>query len=124
MRDPNDLGPRSVLTRRAFGLGAAALLTAGAFIRPARAQETTTVETWIGPVTIPVEPQRVIAVDSRLALEPVVAGAAMPIVRPCARRRQSARGMGRRGAERMTQRCPRHSAGWWSRGPRCTESGL
>ncbi|MCW5713081.1 MAG: ABC transporter substrate-binding protein [Bauldia sp.] len=74
MRNPNDLGPRSVLTRRAFGFGAAALLTAGAFVRPARAQEATrTVDTWIGPVTLPVEPQRVVAIDSRLDLEPAVA---------------------------------------------------
>lgn len=58
------------LSRRAFAAGAAALLSASAAIAtPARRQ----VETSLGRLDIPAEPQRVVAIDSRIGLESALA---------------------------------------------------
>jgi len=61
------------LSRRAFGLGAGALFLAH-HVTPAAAQAATrSVTTSLGTYDIPAEPQRVVAIDSRLDLEPAVA---------------------------------------------------
>lgn len=58
------------LSRRTFAIAAAALLGArGATAAPARRQ----VQTSLGPLAIPVKPQRVVAIDSRIGLEQALA---------------------------------------------------
>lgn len=66
------------ITRRAFGLGSAAVL-AGAFVPPAAAQEMRSVTTSYGTYEIPVSPKRVVAIDSRLDLQPALA-LGLPVV--------------------------------------------
>lgn len=61
------------LSRRAFGAGTAGLALAGLLPKAAFAQETRSVTTVLGTYDIPANPQRVIAIDSRLDLEPAVA---------------------------------------------------
>lgn len=61
------------LSRRAFGAGTAGLALAGLLPRAAFAQETRSVTTVLGTYDIPANPQRVVAIDSRLDLEPAVA---------------------------------------------------
>jgi iron complex transport system substrate-binding protein len=62
------------MSRRRFGLGAAALGT-GLLARPAWAQQagTHSITTSLGTYDIPDDPQRVICIDSRLDLEPALA---------------------------------------------------
>lgn len=67
------------ISRRTFGLGAAGLLLATALPTGARAQETRSVTTSYGTVDIPVEPRRVVAIDSRLDLQPALA-LGLPVV--------------------------------------------
>lgn len=65
----------TILSRRAFALGSATLATAGLLL-PARAfeqGETRSVTTSLGTYDIPANPQRVVAIDSRLDLQPALA---------------------------------------------------
>lgn len=65
----------NVLSRRAFALGSASLAAAGLLL-PARAfaqGETRSVTTSLGTYDIPAKPQRVVAIDSRLDLQPALA---------------------------------------------------
>lgn len=61
------------LSRRALGAGAAGLALTGLLPKAALAQEMHSITTSLGSYDIPVDPQRVIAVDSRLDLEPALA---------------------------------------------------
>lgn len=62
-----------LISRRAFGIGAAMFAAASQVTGLARAQETRTITTSLGTYDIPATPRRVIAIDSRLDLEPAVA---------------------------------------------------
>lgn len=63
----------SIISRRAFTLGGASLAVASA-LTPARAQSSTrSVTTSLGTYDIPANPQRVVAIDSRLDLQPALA---------------------------------------------------
>ncbi|MCW5696186.1 MAG: ABC transporter substrate-binding protein [Bauldia sp.] len=71
------------VSRRTFGLGALSLAASAALLRGANAQAAMrTVSTILGETAIPVDPQRVIAIDSRLDLEPAVA-LGLPIAGYC-----------------------------------------
>ncbi len=63
------------ISRRRFGLGAAALAGTGLLARPALAQQAGVhaITTSLGTYDIPDDPQRVICIDSRLDLEPALA---------------------------------------------------
>jgi len=69
----------SIISRRSFGLGAAGLLAAAALPSAGRAAETRSVTTSLGTVEIPLAPQRVVAIDSRLDLQPALA-LGLPVV--------------------------------------------
>lgn len=63
----------SIISRRAFALGGASFAVASA-LTPARAQSSTrSVTTSLGTYDIPANPQRVVAIDSRLDLQPALA---------------------------------------------------
>lgn len=63
----------SIISRRAFTLGGASFAVASA-LTPARAQSSTrSVTTSLGTYDIPANPQRVVAIDSRLDLQPALA---------------------------------------------------
>lgn len=61
------------LTRRAFGAGSAGIALAGLLPRAAFAQESRSITTVLGTYDVPADPLRVVAIDSRLDLEPAVA---------------------------------------------------
>jgi iron complex transport system substrate-binding protein len=61
------------LNRRSFTLGTAGLALGAMLPRGAFAQETRSVTTKFGTYDIPASPQRVVAVDSRLDLQPALA---------------------------------------------------
>lgn len=61
------------LSRRAFGAGTAGLALAGLLPKAAFAAETRSVTSVLGTYDIPADPLRVIAIDSRLDLEPALA---------------------------------------------------
>jgi len=63
----------TTINRRAFTLGSAGLLLATTLNGRAAAQETRTVTTVYGTYDIPVAPKRVVAIDSRLDLQPALA---------------------------------------------------
>lgn len=67
------------INRRAFALGGAGLLLATTLTGRARAQETRSVTTVFGTYDIPVAPKRVVAIDSRLDLQPAIA-LGLPVV--------------------------------------------
>ncbi|RYE10941.1 MAG: ABC transporter substrate-binding protein [Hyphomicrobiales bacterium] len=70
----------TLLSRRAFTLGTAGLAAATLLPRTAFAQGTTrTVTTPLGTYDIPASPQRVVAIDSRLDLQPALA-LGLPVV--------------------------------------------
>lgn len=61
------------INRRAFALGGAGLLLATTLTGRAQAQEMRSVTTRYGTYDIPVAPKRVVAIDSRLDLQPALA---------------------------------------------------
>lgn len=63
----------TTINRRAFTLGSAGLLLATTLPGRAEAQETRSVTTVFGTYDIPVSPKRVVAIDSRLDLQPALA---------------------------------------------------
>jgi iron complex transport system substrate-binding protein len=67
------------IDRRAFAVGAASLLAAAGLPGVARAQELRTVTTSYGTYDIPAAPKRVVAIDSRLDLQPALA-LGLPVV--------------------------------------------
>lgn len=69
----------SMISRRTFGFGAAGLLATAALPSIGHAAETRSVTTSFGTVDIPVEPKRVVAIDSRLDLQPALA-LGLPVV--------------------------------------------
>jgi iron complex transport system substrate-binding protein len=69
----------TTINRRAFTLGSAGLLLATALTGRAAAQETRSITTVFGTYDIPVKPQRVVAIDSRLDLQPAIA-LGLPVV--------------------------------------------
>ena len=70
----------TLLSRRAFALGSAGLAVAGLLPSPAAAQsERRRVTTSLGTYDIPARPQRVVAIDSRLDLQPALA-LSLPVI--------------------------------------------
>lgn len=67
------------LNRRAFTFGTAGLAVSAALPSQAFAQETRSVTTRYGTYDIPANPQRVVAIDSRLDLQPAMA-LGLPVV--------------------------------------------
>jgi iron complex transport system substrate-binding protein len=67
------------INRRNFALGTAGLLLASALPGSAFAQETRSITTVFGTYDIPVAPKRVVAIDSRLDLQPAIA-LGLPVV--------------------------------------------
>lgn len=67
------------INRRYFALGTAGLLLASALPSRAFAQETRSITTVFGTYDIPVAPKRVVAIDSRLDLQPALA-LGLPVV--------------------------------------------
>ncbi len=61
------------INRRTFALGSASLALAAALPRSAYGQETRSVTTIYGTYDIPAAPKRVVAIDSRLDLQPALA---------------------------------------------------
>lgn len=68
-------GATTALSRRAFALGATAASTAPALAAAQRRH----IETPLGPISLPAEPRRVIAIDSRISLEMALA-LALPLI--------------------------------------------
>lgn len=61
------------ISRRAFTISSAALALSAAIAPAVRAQETRSVTTRYGTYDIPAQPKRVVAIDSRLDLQPALA---------------------------------------------------
>jgi iron complex transport system substrate-binding protein len=69
----------TTINRRSFALGSAGLMLAASLPTRAFAQETRSVTTVFGTYDIPAQPKRVVAIDSRLDLQPALA-LGLPVV--------------------------------------------